>query len=253
VAEWLRACALAAALVVLPANAAPGASGAEGAPLECGEPARVTLDIGHSPGRPGAVSARGRPEYAFNRRIAFELAAALETDHGFAVTILNPSGRDIGLAARGAEIATIAEGVLISIHHDSVQPHYLSAWTVSGRTRHYSDLFAGFSLFVSGRSAEPGKSLDLARAIGGRLTRAGFRPSLHHGEAIAGENRPLIDAETGIFSYDGLVVLKAARVPAVLLEVGVIVNRAEERALEDTGTRARIVAAIAGGLGAVCR
>ena len=241
---------VAACLVLAAAFAWSGPALAKGE-VSCGTPATVVLDIGHSPGAPGARSARGRPEYAFNKRFAHELAQSLEVA-GFATRVLNPNGANLSLSRRGAEIAKIGQGVLISVHHDSVQPHYLSEWTVNGRTERYSDLFRGFSLFISNRSGHPRQSTSLARAIGGALRQAGYRPSLHHGEAIKGENRPVIDADNGVFGFDDLVVLRNAQIAAVLFEVGVIVNRAEEAALDAPQTRAQIVAAVVAGVRGAC-
>jgi N-acetylmuramoyl-L-alanine amidase len=39
---------------------------------------------------------------------------------------------------------------------------------------------------------------------------------------------PLLNKETGVYSYDQLIVLKTTRVPAVLVEAGSIINRDEE-------------------------
>jgi len=217
----------------------------------CGDPPRVTLDIGHSPGRPGAISARGKPEYAFNRRFVGELKAKLAAD-GFAVGVLNQAGADISLGERGRRVHALDRGVFLSIHHDSVQPRYLSTWTVDGRTHSYSDVFSGFSVFVSSRGQEYERSTGLARGIGEAMRRAGFRPSLHHGEAIKGENRPILDAANGLYRFDGLAVLRNAVVPAALLEVGIIVNRDEEASLERPEVRARAVGAVAAALGAFC-
>jgi N-acetylmuramoyl-L-alanine amidase len=112
----------------------------------------------------------------------------------------------------------------------------------------YGDRFAGFSLFVSRKNAYLPASLNCASAIGGALIRAGFKPSRHHAEPIPGENRPFADESNGVHYYDGLLVLKTARQPAVLMEAGIIVNRDEELTLREPATREKIAKAVAGAL-----
>lgn len=81
---------------------------------------------------------------------------------------------------------------------------------------------------------------------------AGFTPSLHHAEPIKGENRPIIDAKLGVLRFDGLIVLKSARIPALLLEAGVIAHPEEELDLENGQLRGRMVAALVEGLRSFC-
>src|SRR5918993_1308202 len=48
---------------------------------------RVVVDVGHTAEIPGAISARGVPEYEFNQRLATLIAQRL-TESGFAQTVL---------------------------------------------------------------------------------------------------------------------------------------------------------------------
>jgi N-acetylmuramoyl-L-alanine amidase len=133
-----------------------------------------------------------------------------------------------------------------------VQPHYLAEWRHEGETRLFSDRFAGFSLFVSRRNPQSAASLACASAIGSALRAAGFTPSLYHAEPIPGEGKPFADRLNGVHYYDDLAVLRTAAQPAVLLEAGVIVNRAEELTLRAPVTQQRIAHAVAAGVHA-CR
>lgn len=207
--------------------------------------ATIAVDVGHTPAHPGAISARGRPEFEFNRDLAQAVAAALER-RGFAVRLINGQG-DIGsLEARPKAAAGAA--LFLSVHHDSVQPRYMDFWDVDGIPRQYSDRFSGFSLFVSRVNPAAAKSLTCASAVGQALRRAGRAPSLYHAEPIPGENRPLADAENGVHYFDDLVVLKLATQPAILLEAGVIVNRQEELLLGQPRFREATATAVADGL-----
>jgi N-acetylmuramoyl-L-alanine amidase len=114
--------------------------------------------------------------------------------------------------------------------------------------RRFSDRFSGFSLFVSRKNPQPEASLGCARTIGVALKRAGLIPSPHHAENIPGENREWADQDAGVYYFDDLVVLRTATTPAVLVEAGVIVNRAEEELIQQAAMRSTITAAIARGL-----
>lgn len=205
----------------------------------------IALDIGHSSASPGAVSARGRGEFYFNRDLAVHLAAAL-ADKRFEVRVINLDGAETGLETRTAK--ALGADLFLSVHHDSAQPQYLSAWTFKDERHHYSDRFAGFSLFVSRRNPDPARSLACASAVGSALRQNGFAVSLHHAEPIEGENRPLADAVNGVYYYDDLVVLRSATQPAILLEAGVIVNRDEEALLSRIDVQQSMSRAVTQGL-----
>jgi len=203
----------------------------------------VAIDVGHTPDAPGSMSARGRVEFEFNRDLALAIERALKAE-GVATLVIGADGKALGARpakARGASF-------FLSVHHDSVQPHFLQSWVHEGKELRYSDRYAGFSLFVSRRNAALPGSLRCASGLGEELRRAGFRPSLYHADPIPGEMKPFADRANGIHYYDNLAVLKGAASPAVLLEAGVIVNRDEELNLADAGARDRMAAAVAAGL-----
>jgi hypothetical protein len=64
--------------------------------------------------------------------------------------------------------------------------------------------------------------------------------------------RPLLDALTGVYSYDKLLVLKHTHMPAVLLEAGNIVNREEELELLSEERQLVTSAAVAQAVDAFC-
>jgi len=195
------------------------------------EKLKIAIDIGHSPNRPGAISARGISEYTFNKKIA-ELLYQNLLQNGFKSTfILNEINPEMTLNSRAKILNQKAADLVISIHHDSVQPHYLNQWEIDGENHHYSDRFKGFSVFFSNKNPKVEQSFQLAKAIGNELLQLQLKPTLHHAENIAGENRPLIDSDRGIYRFDHLILLKKTKMPAVLVECGVIVNRDEEQLL----------------------
>lgn len=213
---------------------------------------RIAIDVGHTLEQPGATSARGVPEFHFNQRFARRLRDQINQRPGTAAFIVNETGASISLRDR-TDIAN-ARGVdlLISVHHDSLQPQYLSAWTFGGMKRPYSDRFRGYSLFYSTKNPQADMSLAMATRIGTQLLAAGFAPTLHHAEPIAGESRDLVDSQRGIYRFDDLVVLKTSAMAAVLLECGVILNRDEELSLSDPAYQHRLASAVADAIEQSC-
>ncbi|KJU85580.1 cell wall hydrolase/autolysin [Candidatus Magnetobacterium bavaricum] len=202
----------------------------------------VAIDVGHSRKSPGATSARGQSEYDFNKAVATLLLKQLRDAGITGAFMIDANG--ISLKERVQVANSKKSDLFVSIHHDSVQPVYLSTWEYNGKRNHYSDMFRGFSVFYSESNASPTESLAFADILGGALLEAGLRPTLHHAENIPGENRELVDKDKGIYRFDDLVVLANTQMPAVLLECGVIVNREEELLLKST-YRAMIVSALA--------
>lgn len=194
----------------------------------------VVLDTGHSLSVPGAISASGYTEYAFNKQATDFIAGELVA-RGIKVTRTGHDGRNWALAqrARSAEKADL----FLSIHHDSIQ----QSWIDQGKAGE----FAGFAVLASSKNVQAQHSIRCASTIGAAMRGVGERPSLYHATPIKGENRPLLDAENGVHRFDDLVVLKASSAPAVLLEVGVIVNPHEERRLADPRLVANYAKAIA--------
>ena len=64
--------------------------------------------------------------------------------------------------------------------------------------------------------------------------------------------RELLDPLAGVYRYDALIVLRMTRMPALLLEAGSIVNRAEELELGTPDRRARTSAAIVAAVQEFC-
>jgi N-acetylmuramoyl-L-alanine amidase len=218
------AATLALAVLLIAALAWPRAAFAQCRP----QAFRVVVDVGHSLDAPGATSARGRPEFAFNQELARRVAALLRRDGITGLKLVNEAGQPMSLSERVAAINALTPDVLISIHHDAVQPQFLKEWTVEGQPQSYTEHARGFSLFISNANPHPQASRQLAGWLGDAFTDAGLAPTLHHAEPIPGENRPLLDEERGIYAFDGLAVLRGSTAPAVLLEAAVIKHRDDE-------------------------
>lgn len=204
----------------------------------------VMLDPGHTAGAPGATSVRGTVEVEYNDAFV-ALLAPLLVRAGFRVEVTRRPGEELDLDARAARAGAAGAWLLLSIHHDSAQDQLLEREERDGREAFRAIRpIRGYSLFVSGLNPRYPASLRAAGALGRRLLALGRAPTLHHAEPIPGEGRPLLDRRLGIYRFDELKVLRLAPCPAVLLEVGVLVDPVDEAYVSDPGRREAMAGAI---------
>jgi len=207
---------------------------------------RVVVDVGHTVEVPGAISARGVPEYAFNLDLAQDVKQAL-VDAGFDKTVLliTATAPPLGLFERANRANRMRADLFIAIHHDSVPDNLLETWEYEGQPQHFNDEFSGYAIFISNENADRAGSLLFGRLLGKALQARGLHYTPHYTLALMGRRRrQLVDAAAGVYRYDALVVLQQTRMPAVLLEAGSIVNRQEELELASPARRALTSAAI---------
>ncbi len=98
---------------------------------------------------------------------------------------------------------------MLSIHHDSVPDSFLENWEFEGKKRHFSDRFSGYSVFVSRNNPDFKTSLLFAELVGKEMKANGLEYARQYRQPIMGRyQRPLLNKETGVYSYDELIVLK---------------------------------------------
>jgi N-acetylmuramoyl-L-alanine amidase len=200
---------------------------------------RIVLDVGHTAESEGAISARNVAEFVFNLRLARRIEEKLKAE-GFAETsVLLTEGRaKRSLVKRVAAANNLHANLFLSIHHDSVPDSFLENWEFEGKKSHFSDRFSGYSVFVSRNNPDFQASLLFAELVGEELKAQGLQYAQQYTQAIMGRyQHPLLSKETGVYSYDKLIVLKTTRMPAVLLEAGSIINRDEELKMDSPERR----------------
>jgi N-acetylmuramoyl-L-alanine amidase len=208
---------------------------------------RVVLDVGHTADSEGAISARNVAEFVFNLRLARRIEEKLKAD-GFPETrLLVTEGKGgPSLVKRVAAANALHADLFLSIHHDSVPNSLLEDWEFEGKKRHFSDRFSGYSVFVSRNNPDFKTSLAFAELVGKEMKAQGLQYARQYTQAIMGRyQHPLLNEETGVYSYDKLVVLKSTRMPAVLLEAGSIINRDEELKMDSPERRDIVSNAVA--------
>jgi N-acetylmuramoyl-L-alanine amidase len=207
---------------------------------------RVVVDVGHTVEVPGAISARGVPEYEFNLRLGQDVRQAL-VDAGFDKTVISITDKapPAGLFARASGANGMRAELFISIHHDSVPDNLLETWNYEGQQNRFNDQYPGYAIFISNDNADRAGSLLFGKLLGKALQARGLQYTPHYTLALMGHRqRQLLDADAGVYRYDELIVLRQTRMAAVLLEAGSIVNRPEELELASPARRALTSAAI---------
>jgi N-acetylmuramoyl-L-alanine amidase len=204
------------------------------------------VDVGHTVDVPGAMSARGIAEYAFNLQLARDINQGL-LDAGFQQTVLliTATAPWRGLFERAIRANSMHANLFIAIHHDSVPDNLKQNWEYAGLKNQFNDNYPGYAIFISNENADPAGSLQFGSLLGRELESRGLHYTPHYTFALMGHRRRiLVDAEAGVYRYDQLIVLRQTRMPAVLLEAGSIVNRQEELELGTPERRSLTTAAI---------
>ena len=220
------------------------------------EPAkfRIVVDVGHTPESEGAISARNVAEFVFNRRMAQRIEQKLKAE-GFAQTrLLVTEGKArASLVRRVAAANNMPADLFLSIHHDSVPDKMLEDWEFEGKKSHFSDRFSGYSVFVSRSNADFKTSLAFAELLAREMKAQGLKYAEQYTQAIMGRYRhPLLNKETGVYSYDELIVLRKTKMAAVLLEAGSIINRDEELKMDSAERRDIISSGVAAAVKEFC-
>src|SRR5215813_6220581 len=221
----------------------------------CGRAAfRVIIDVGHTAQAPGAISARGVPEFVFNLNLAKRIEQQLLAAGFRRSVLLITEGRSFkALVERVKRANALGADLFLSIHHDSVPDRFLEKWEYEGHQHGFSDRFHGHSIFISYDNRDRAGSLLFARLLGSQLRKRGLQYTPHYTERYMGHRqRLLVDAQEGVYRYDQLIVLQDTDMPAVLLEAGSIINREEELRMGSVERQALISAAATDAVDSFC-
>ncbi|MGB8274486.1 MAG: N-acetylmuramoyl-L-alanine amidase, partial [Alphaproteobacteria bacterium] len=214
----------------------------------------IALDPGHGGVDPGARSRSGVYEKDLTLDMAKELKRQLEATGRYHVVLTRD--RDIFLRLRERIAIARAAGaeLFISLHADIIADEKirgLSVYTLSENAsdeeaellaskENKADIIAGIDL--SSESPEVTNILiDLAQ-------RETMNHSANLAEFAVGELSREVKLLGRSHRFAGFAVLKAPDVPSVLVELGYLSNRDEERLLRNPAYRARLSAALVRGI-----
>jgi N-acetylmuramoyl-L-alanine amidase len=190
----------------------------------------VALDIGHFANKGGAKGYKsGINEYVFNKNIVDKVNECLY-ERGIGTFIVDDKFK---LKERPRVASNYAD-LYISIHHDAL----------SKRELFKRNVVSGYSIFLSKYNSDYSTSVKFAQVLGKELKDNGFKPNYYYVK-----RKDAVSPESGIYRFDKLVVLRLTKIPAVLLECGVIANPKEEANFLKPETQWRMAIAICNSVG----
>lgn len=214
----------------------------------------VALDPGHGGVDPGAIGVSGIYEKVITLAAARQLRDHLEKTGRYKVVLTRDRDISLGLRER-REIARRAEAdIFMSLHADSIgnkNVRGLSVYTLSEKAsdkeaaalaeqENNADLIIGVDL--SHESQEVRHILvDLAQ-------RESMNLATKLARTLISELQREVKLLRNTHRFAGFAVLKSPDIPSVLIEMGYLSNREDEKALKLPAYRDKLMAAVARGL-----
>ena len=243
----------------------------------------TVIDSGHTLTAPGAISCTHRNEVDYNDDLVAGIARELtRNNRNFILTRTAdkavPPADDLRyhlmdqlddekwrnnkeLYGRIALANEKQAGLYISIHHDSVQERHLlraeDGKIVDVRDDHKQRFDPGYLIFIASDPRYPNTeqhypdALKFAKIIAEKMQAMDRKPSTYVEENLGDENYQPIDLSLGIYNSKGmLAVLRNAKMPAVLIEAGVIVDVEDEKIVSSQAVKDQLAVLIAEGINA---
>jgi N-acetylmuramoyl-L-alanine amidase len=222
----------------------------------------TVIDAGHTLTEYGAVSCTDKKEVDYNDDLVKEIAKKL-TKKNREILLTRKKDKDINhadylrhylvdqlddekwqkykdLYSRIALANEKQAGLFISVHHDSVQEQHLLR-TKEGKIVDVQYDFKqkfnpGYSIYIANDPKYPNTEqnysdvLKFAMIFAKKMQTIGRKPSTYHEEKPDQDNYQSIDLSLGIYNSKAiLALLRNAKMPAVLIEAGVIVDIEDEK------------------------
>lgn len=231
-----------AATFVLPAQAAP-LRRVPSAPL-------VMLDPGHGGKDPGAIGITGTYEKHIALAAAQELQRQLGRQGRYRVELTRTKDVFIPLPERVAIAQRRGAMLFVSMHADALTDHSVRGASVYTLGDHASDAQSA-ALAVrenaSDRFAGPGfrdAPPEVARILASLVRQETRTGSARMAHSVVGELKRDTRLLPNPARQAGFMVLKAADIPSVLVEMGFMSNREDEAALRTAQHRAKVAGAM---------
>ena len=211
----------------------------------------VVVDPGHGGIDPGAISINGVLEKQITLGVAYRVRKAISAIGRQRVKFTRNRDTFVPLRRRVAIARRAGADLFLSIHADSIANHRIRGggiYTLSenasdkesaalAANENRADLIAGLNL-----NAHDDEVASILIELTQRET---MNYSAQFATSLISELRQLISMRRKPHRFAGFVVLKAPDVPSVLIELGYLSNRQDERLLTNPKSLAAIASAIA--------
>ncbi|NCB49716.1 MAG: N-acetylmuramoyl-L-alanine amidase [Alphaproteobacteria bacterium] len=214
----------------------------------------IVLDPGHGGKDPGAISYSGYYEKNLTLLMAKEVYALLMESGKYRIYLTRTKDVALPLRSRIKKAHKVKADLFISIHADSAhnrKARGLSVYTISerasdreaqllARRENKADIILGIDL--SHESKEVSNILiDLAK-------RETINRSVTFADLVVDEMKKQINLVPNAHRFAGFVVLKSPNIPSVLVEIGYLSNKYEERLLKKKYYRRKIASSLVKGI-----
>ncbi|HET6239800.1 MAG TPA: N-acetylmuramoyl-L-alanine amidase [Acetobacteraceae bacterium] len=214
------------------------------------QPPLVMLDPGHGGKDPGAIGVSGTYEKHVSLATALELKRQLSAGGHYRVELTRASDVFVPLDDRVAHAQARGAVLFVSMHADALSDHavrgasvYTLATTASdaqtaalARRENSADRFLGPSWH--------GVSPEVARILGSLVRQETQRGSGRLARDLVGSLDQDLPMLANPDRHAGFVVLKAADIPSVLVEMGFMSNPRDEALLRQTDHRTLVARAM---------
>lgn len=229
-----------------PPSATPGAA----------PPVHIVLDPGHGGHDPGAIGPGGLQEKELVLDVARRLAAFLEEGLGAKVTLTRTRDEFVPLRERTALANRLRADLFVSIHANAArhsaaagaETYFLSSEATDKEAR----AVAAFeNKVIELEPGGPAARRDLLKTILWDLAQSEFQDeSSRLAESLQDALEQALRTPNRGVKQAPFYVLGGAAMPAVLVEIGFLTHREEERKLRDEGYRERLARALYAGVAA---
>ena len=209
----------------------------------------VMLDPGHGGKDPGAIGVSGTYEKQVALATAFELRRLLEAGGRYRVAMTRTTDRFVPLEERVSRAQEHGAALFVSMHADALSDHGVrgaSVYTLApnasdaqtaqlAQRENSADRFAG---------PEFGVRPEIARILASLVQRETRVGSVRLARSLVGSLDRSLPMLPNPERHAGFVVLKAADIPSVLVEMGFMSNPLDEAQLRRPSHRAAVAGAM---------